>query len=672
VVAIKDSQVVFSDNTILGPRGNSDVSADNSGLSLSGSTSGVFSCLDVKDSARGVVVDRSGSGLADLVISDSNLAGRTVTVDNATALTTDGVWWGQPGGPTTGQVSNPHNLNDVSPADAPVACAGAPAVTVTPPSNVHASPRAQTKMLVTWKQPDPPAGHHIVATDVVANCYGIPEALVFNGSAGSQMFNSLSGPSPPCTYHVRVVTGAGGTEAASNAAPVIVLWPTVTNIQHPSLADLTNVSSFPISAQSIVDTTVTIRVYDLNGREVRATRVAGDSGVVFANFDLRGLNEGTLYVEVSGVDAGGTSVPNATRGSFVKSTTAHPDTVQNIRPVSGNQQVIIYWSAPIDTHGRTVTSYTVTLQPGNKVKAVTQLNWPDVTFLLLKNNTVYTATITPQTSSGPLPSALTTFIPRTGWELDATPALFDLSDTRYYQADQDAIRPLGLPGDVPITGDFAGTGAQFLLWRPATGTWIALPKSSGVQWGQAGDLPVPADYNGDGKTDYAVWRPSTGSWYIRLQGTTPWGTIGDIPVPADYNGDGRTDLAVFRPSTAKWYVKGQFTSAWGRPGDIPVPGDYNGDGRAEMAVFRPSTGHWYLQSGPSFDLGSPGDVPVPAAWDNNGGTVTRAGVFHRVTATSTSTVGKTYQSSLNARNAQPVRLPYAIYQAFWNPDGSRK
>jgi len=187
--------------------------------------------------------------------------------------------------------------------------------------------------------------------------------------------------------------------------------------------------------------------------------------------------------------------------------------------------------------------------------------------------------------------------------------------------------------------DFDGDGkSDFSIWRPNASQWWILQSSnnnaSATNFGLSIDRIAPGDFDGDGKTDIAVFRPPSGVWYWLNSSTgsfsaVNWGLNGDIPTPSDFDGDGKTDLAVFRPSNGTWYVlkssdNGFSIFNFGLNGDLPVTSDYDADGRADFAVFRPSSGIWYLQQSTAgfaaAQFGISTDKPVQADYDGDGKT----------------------------------------------------
>ena len=168
--------------------------------------------------------------------------------------------------------------------------------------------------------------------------------------------------------------------------------------------------------------------------------------------------------------------------------------------------------------------------------------------------------------------------------------------------------------------DFDGNGtSDFSVFRPSTGQWFVNGQAT-VSFGLNGDVPVPGDYDGNGSADKAVFRPSVGGWYRNGASTTFFGLNGDTPVPGDYDGNGSADIAIFRPSVGGWYRNGASTTFFGLNGDIPVPGDYDGNGSADIAIFRPSVGGWYRNGAATTFFGLSGDIPVPGDYDGNGTT----------------------------------------------------
>jgi len=160
---------------------------------------------------------------------------------------------------------------------------------------------------------------------------------------------------------------------------------------------------------------------------------------------------------------------------------------------------------------------------------------------------------------------------------------------------------------------------------------------------------APVDFNGDGRTDYAVTRNIGGTsngqlrWFYNINGSNAptvavdWGLGGDEVVPEDYDGDGRDDIAVWRagpPTIAAFYILNSQTNTarvetFGQTGDDPsVVGDYNNDGRADLAVYRAgasatSQSTWFYRTTPNgpttfVPWGLRGDFPAPGDYDGDG------------------------------------------------------
>jgi hypothetical protein len=191
-----------------------------------------------------------------------------------------------------------------------------------------------------------------------------------------------------------------------------------------------------------------------------------------------------------------------------------------------------------------------------------------------------------------------------------------------------------------------GPSGQVTWFTSADGT----NQSNAAPWGIATDFFVPADYDGDAKTDFAVWRSAaadSAAYYIFQSGTNTlrtdvFGQTGDDPtVVADYTGDGKADPAVYRAGATAgaqsfWYYRASsgvnsgviVFEPWGLNGDFPAPGDYDGDGKADFMTQRNGGGglglFWLRTNGTntvsSYFFGTPTDVIVPGDYDGDGKT----------------------------------------------------
>jgi serine-aspartate repeat-containing protein C/D/E len=215
----------------------------------------------------------------------------------------------------------------------------------------------------------------------------------------------------------------------------------------------------------------------------------------------------------------------------------------------------------------------------------------------------------------------------------------------------------GLPGAIPVVGDFNGDGrdevgvfykGEWFLDLNGNGQWDA--EDLWAKLGEEQDRPVSGDWDGDGKDDIGIFGPkwpgdpvhleheaglpdqdnqrigkvraknvppnpeeaTDGERLLRLTAhgkeradlidhVFQFGGSNDVPIAGDWNGDGIRSVGVFRDG--KWHFDmdgdgrwsdGDKTAEFGQKGDIPVVGDFNGDGIEEIAIFR--AGKWIIDT----------------------------------------------------------------------------
>jgi hypothetical protein len=250
--------------------------------------------------------------------------------------------------------------------------------------------------------------------------------------------------------------------------------------------------------------------------------------------------------------------------------------------------------------------------------------------------------------------------------------LFILDSNEDYQwQPSDTATLFGLPGDIPVAGDWTGSGVirigvfrcpaavnvcQWYIDLNNNGVWDGVTAGGGLAGGDAvwnfglpGDVPVVGDWTGDGISKIGVFRcPASGTCYWVLDAgnkhyydpatarLATYGLPGDKPVVSNWSGGLVDQVGVFR-GNGLWIVDNLGFGTWspadatfsyGLTGDYPVVGNWYGVVESttdplRIGVFRPGTGQWilnrsgsnsWLPTDPVGNFGQPGDLPVVGFW----------------------------------------------------------
>jgi len=184
-------------------------------------------------------------------------------------------------------------------------------------------------------------------------------------------------------------------------------------------------------------------------------------------------------------------------------------------------------------------------------------------------------------------------------------------------------------------------------------------------FGQAGDVPLVGDWNGDGIDTPGVFR--NGTFFLRNSNTAGpadiqfnFGSSTDVPVVGDWNGDGIDTVGIwngpfFYLKTANTAGASTINVTFGQSGDQPLAGDWNGDGVDTVGLHRGATfilsntftGSWDAV----FTYGLATDVAVMGDWNNDN--LDTPGVFRD---------GVFYLRNSNTAGVADVVLNYGVFQ----------
>ncbi|WP_437329026.1 hypothetical protein [Sorangium sp. So ce381] len=173
--------------------------------------------------------------------------------------------------------------------------------------------------------------------------------------------------------------------------------------------------------------------------------------------------------------------------------------------------------------------------------------------------------------------------------------VFDLDGNGYDSSDR--VVHWGNPGDTPVVGSWDGSGKA----RPGVVRvlpdglmyWYLDMSGNGtdggayrvLQFGLRGDVPLVGDWTGTGQTRVGVFR--NGEFHLDLNGNGYDGEVpirlgqaGDIPVVGRWSGTTRSLVGAWRPQTGTWLLD-MNGNGWdgadralqfGLPGDVPLTG----------------------------------------------------------------------------------------------------